>query len=295
MILRPLLTSVIFLASTAALSHATEAPATASTQEKITFNAAGANDGEVSGILTKPADAQSEKLPAVVLLHHGGGWQNTQTPRYAAALAQAGYVTLEVILFHTREQQKAKPSAYLPHVYGALHYLGTLPNVDSNRIAISGGSYGGTLALLSVTEWAEKTYGAGGHFAAAAPFYPVCYFVSWFNKKKPPTPGIPSTVYEQYGRSQIKIYAGANDDYDNRDPKACEAMIQELPSDQQPKFSVKVFNSATHGWDHPRSSSFYEGIACKGKGCINTNNADSKVTAEGIADLIAFLNSAMPK
>ncbi len=236
-------------------------------------------------------------MPAVVLLHHGGGWENTQTRQYATALSKAGYVTLEVILFNTRNEQKPKPSSYLPHIFGAHKFLSGLPYVDSSRIAVSGGSYGGLLTILTATQWAATQYGApqGIKFAAHAAFYPLCWMINNFIHKKPSTPDIPGTVYDSYTGSPIKIYAGAEDDYDARDPKACDNLVQALPEDQRAAFNVRVFPGTTHGWDHQRNSNFYEKIACKGKGCYNTNNVDPKATAEGIANLIVFLNTATPK
>ncbi|HYD94502.1 MAG TPA: dienelactone hydrolase family protein [Noviherbaspirillum sp.] len=259
--------------------------------ETVNFPSAGGGT-TVEAVLTRPA--VTGKAPAVVLLHHGGGFQKTQTNQYANALSERGFVTLEVVMFYYASGAAQRPSVYVPHVYGALKYLSGLPDVDNKRIAVMGGSYGGLVALLSATEWAEQAFGGGQHFAAAAPMYPVCYFVSHFNAQKPSTPGIPSTVYERYGSAPIRIYAGANDDYDDRDPKACDTMVKSLPVDQQAKFSVKVFDNATHGWDQV-SSEFYAKPACKGRGCINRNVASGETTAAGIEDLIRFLNDAMPK
>ena len=55
-----------------------------------------------------------------------------------------------------------------------------------------------------------------------------------------------------------------------------------------------VYPSATHGWDQRRSANFYEGIACKGRGCFNINAPDAQVAQQSIKDLIEFLGAAMP-
>lgn len=110
----------------------------------------------------------------VVILHHGGGCVNSQTPKYADALNKAGYFTLEPCLFPSASE---RGRAYLPQVFGALKYLAQVPGVDKNRIAITGGSFGGILSFVSATSWAYETYAdrAFPRFAAHAPFYPVCY------------------------------------------------------------------------------------------------------------------------
>jgi len=288
---------VLALICNAALSQASAAPTMEPIRKEVTFHLAGSNEDTVNGVLTTPATLQDEKAPAIVLLHHGGGWQNTQTRQYAEALSKAGYATLELILFNTGDEKMAKPSMYLPHVYGALKFLSKQPYVDAKRIAVSGGSYGGLLTILTATDWAYEQYGAPEHirFAAHAAFYPMCWAINYFVVKKPGTPDVPGTVYDKYTGAPVKIYAGSEDDYDGRDPKACDNLVLALPEDQRSAFSVRVFQGATHGWDHQRNSTFYEKIACKGKGCYNTNTTDAKITAEGIEDLKEFLKTAMPK
>jgi hypothetical protein len=92
----------------------------------------------------------------------------------------------------------------------------------------------------------------------------------------------------------VKIFSGGKDDYDDRDPNACQEAIDSLPELGRKSFSVKVYASATHGWDQRRAASFYEAQACKGRGCYNSNAPDAQVTQQSIKDLIEFLGIAMP-
>ena len=42
-----------------------------------------------------------------------------------------------------------------------------------------------------------------------------------------------------------------------------------------------------------RSATFYENIACKGKGCWNHNDADAAITRRSIADLVEFFRKTL--
>ena len=111
--------------------------------------------------------------------------------------------------------------------------------------------------------------------------------------KGKPSP-VPTNAWLEWTGAPVKIFAGGNDDYDDRDPNACQEAIDSLPEPARQSFSVKVYASATHGWDQRRSATFYELLACKGRGCNNSNAPDAQVTRQSINDLIEFLGTAMP-
>jgi dienelactone hydrolase len=49
-----------------------------------------------------------------------------------------------------------------------------------------------------------------------------------------------------------------------------------------------MYPGSTHGWDHGKTYSFQTSAACKGKGCVNTNQSNPRVTAEGYKDVLEF-------
>lgn len=249
---------------------------------------------EVVALVSLPAavaDAATRR-PAVVLLHAGGGWETPVTGQYAKALNTAGFVTLEPRLFRNASERKPSPAAYTPHVYGALHYLAARPDVDPKKIAVAGFSHGGVLSVNAATEWAATTYGGPNalKFAAHAPFYPVCWGYVAFMKARPKIPFLPSDAYSKWTHTPVKIFAGGLDDYDDRDPKACEAFIAEIPPEYRSAFSVKLYPDATHGWDQP-AAEFMEPRACKGRGCMNRNVPNAAVTSQGISELVEFMTA----
>lgn len=249
----------------------------------------------VTATLGKPAEgAVGEKgAPAVVLLHHGGGCADSQTGVYAAALNAAGFFTLEPCLFANVMQRERVAASYLPQVFGALRYLAQLPGVDKSRIAISGGSYGGTLTLLSATRWAHENHADSSFpaFAAHIPFYPPCFLIERFVRSGRSIPQIPADAYSRYSGAPIRIFAGTQDDYEDRDPQSCASMVSAMGEEAKSLISIRLFEGATHGWDHGRTYSFFEAVACKGKGCENRNVFNPEVTQRGMEEMITFLKA----
>jgi dienelactone hydrolase len=264
--------------------------------EQITYSAT-TSPKTTQARLERPKNMPSTGgAAAVVLLHHGGGCSNTQTRKYADALNEIGYFTLEPCLFNDASGQQQSTVVFLPQVFGALKYLAELPGVDKNKIAVMGGSYGAALAFVSATTWAYTTHADGNFppFAAHAPFYPGCSIYERFIKAKVGRADLPGDAYEKFTGAPVRIYSGGKDDYDSRDPKACESMIRSLAPKNQELVSLKFFPNATHGWDHIVSANFYDHRACKGRGCMNTNIVDAEITKEGITDLIEFFRKSMP-
>ena len=92
-----------------------------------------------------------------------------------------------------------------------------------------------------------------------------------------------------------KLPAGAIDDYDDRDPNACQNAVSSIPASEQKAFSVRVFADATHDWDRTRSADSFEKLACKGRGCDIHNRQNPEATKESISDLIEFMTKAMSR
>ena len=256
----------------------------------------GGNAVEVIAAISVPRELpkNGEKFPAVVLIHSVGGWSNPVTEQYAKALSESGVLALEPRLFQTRASAPAVGITVLPMVYDALRYLAERGDVDSKRIGVAGFSFGGAVALHSAAAWAQAAYAKRPDlkFAAHAPFYPSCGLFSAFAQGKRKTRGLPADALTQWTGAPVKIFAGGRDDYDDRDPNACAELISLLPASHQPAFSVQLYPDATHAWDQ-RSASFYEPSACKGRGCVNTNESNPEVTRQSVKDLVDFFEKTL--
>src|ERR1700745_2144161 len=90
------------------------------------------------------------KYPAVIVFHSSWGWADYHegAADYAQALAKAGYVTLEPRMFADANAKRCGADSYLPDFFGVLKYAATRADVDSNRIAAVGFSFGGILSLI---------------------------------------------------------------------------------------------------------------------------------------------------
>jgi dienelactone hydrolase len=142
--------------------------------ELVRFASAGQGD-PIHGYLSKPKGAGP--FPAVVLLHTCLGLP-AQRASIGERIAAWGYVALFVDDFTTRGLKETCAVDFipaLPDAYGALAYLGHLPDVDPARVAAVGFSQGGDTALKIATgAGTPSASDKGSVFRAAAAFYPPC-------------------------------------------------------------------------------------------------------------------------
>ena len=116
---------------------------------------------EVPGVLYKPHQASAErKAPAMVLVHGGpGGQAQVGYFELTQALANRGYVVFDINnrgssgygkTFYQMDDRK-HGEADLGDVVAAKRMLGDLGYVDTTKIGIIGGSYGGYMTLAALT------------------------------------------------------------------------------------------------------------------------------------------------
>lgn len=252
------------------------------------FVDAGGKQRTVEAVLRQP-DSQPNGQ-ALLILHHAGGWGMGTTAQYAEYFSQRGFVTLEPRLFNTRPKRLVE---YLGEVFGGLHFLMKQPGVQADQISVMGLSFGAHLAILSATEWANRLYTDGTvRFKAHAPFYPVCWrFAAQIKGQMPrlKMSGLPDDFGVKWVGVPMLLLTGTLDDYDDRDPNTCSEFIEAIPDEKQKSMTTLVqYEGATHGWDQ-RTVSFFEHIACKGKGCTNHNVHNPAVTLKAKEDLLKFL------
>jgi acetyl esterase/lipase len=147
-------------------------------EEGVVFGKGGGRELRCD-VFTPPADVRNRRG---VLLVHGGGWRQgdrSQLRGYGVLLGRRGYT---LVACEYRLSGEAKWPAQIHDVKAALRWMraesGAL-GIDPARIAISGNSAGGHLALvaagtpnLPAFEGMGGNEGTGTEVAAAIAFYP---------------------------------------------------------------------------------------------------------------------------
>lgn len=258
-----------------------------------TYEYDGRANHQTAAVLRVPSADSKTPKPAVIILHDGGGWVTERTRQYADLLTRNGYITLEPRLF----RDSSVPRNFmmdLASLYGALDFLAQNPQVDAQRIYAMGKSAGAMLTILAKTQMAEQRFNRSNtSFRALASFYPVCwYFLDLIDGKSPKLfESFSAQDMKSWQPMPIRLFVPEFDDYDDRDSTVCSAFVAKIPNPKDREtFIIEIYEGATHGWDHGRTYSFDAWGACKGRGCINTNEWNPEVTEQGYKDLLQFFS-----
>ena len=145
----------------------------------------------------------SSRLPTVVFFH-GGGWSRGNKNQFwsqAAHLAEHGYVAATV---EYRLAPAARFPAQLNDALAAVKWLRTHASkyrVDSNRVAVAGGSAGGHLAsLLGMNSWNGTDWSgvpADGRVQAVVAFNPVLDLRPPATPPGPAEPGLLGVSFDE--------------------------------------------------------------------------------------------------
>lgn len=133
--------------------------------------------------LIKPAG--SGPFPAIVLMHQCGGL-NVAVAAWARAAASHGYVVLLVDSLAPRSVTSVcfGPQNGVNFFRGArdalqaADHLRRMPDVDAQRIALVGFSWGAMVGLLAASPHYVDALKSGSGFAAVASFYPGCFRIT---------------------------------------------------------------------------------------------------------------------
>lgn len=245
----------------------------------------------VTGELRIPAQAKG-KIPAVLVLHSRGGIDGTGA-YHVKSFNKAGFATLEIDMFTPRGYNNGKglrTSDTLPDTFGGLNFLSKHPAIDPTKIAITGYSWGGILAMKSMMKRNIEKFGkAGQKFAAHVAYYPVCYLMmkeyvgDKFNASIGTAP---------WTDDPLLILVGEKDDYEGSD--TCKRFVAGLPEKKQRQTTVHIYPGAGHGFDVPsdRERTFTTRYACFKKGCEVKINRNDKAAADSLKREISFIRKA---
>ena len=195
-----------------------------------------------SGQLFLPERASSrDRVPAVVLIHGAGGVRYGRELTYGRQFAAMGIAALVVDAFAARRDLAGgfterllniTETMLVSDVYAGLHYLAGRGDIDKDRIALIGFSYGGMASTYALHEQIAKSLAPEGlRFAGHVAFYGPC--VARFADKQ--TTGAPYLML--YGGQDALI-----------DPARCQEVLEDIRAGGS-KVDLAVYDEAYHLWD----------------------------------------------
>lgn len=220
-------------------------------QEKITFNSANPfnfrdiivnlekqESQEVFGTLQRPKTSdKNKKFPLIIALAGSKGWAEHHT-EYLQMYREMGIATFEVNSFKSRNvtstvgsQIAVTTAMMILDSYKALEVLSNHPNINSNKIAITGWSLGGGVALYAGWEPLRKAINSTHSFAAHLSFYPPC---------------IVEPLNLNFTSAPIRILIGELDNWTPADP--CVELVSKLQNSGT-DINVTVYPESHHSFD----------------------------------------------
>ncbi len=194
-------------------------------------------DGQmISGFLYRPARKFKGKRPVIIDIH--GGPEAQARPAF---LGRANYYLNELgvalLLPNVRgssgygktflaADNAEKREDSVKDIGALLDWIRTKPELDSRRVMVSGGSYGGYMSLAVATKYSDR-------IRAAIDVVGISNFVSFLERT------------ESYRRDLRRVEYG-----DERDPKMREFLQKISPTTNAQKIKVPLF--VIHGQNDPR-------------------------------------------
>jgi dienelactone hydrolase len=252
--------------------------------------------------LSKPAG--SGPFPAVVILHDCSGLgprSSGMAWRWSSELTQRGYVTIWPDSFTPRGRTKGLcADASPPRVtheqrgedaYAALAYLASLPFVDARRVAIMGGSHGGSSTLAAIVDKPENAKHTDVAFGAAIALYPACgrSFGAWSVERSKGS-GRPIAQYAGAFKplAPLLILIGELDDWTPAGP--CRKLADAARAAGYP-VEITVYPGAHHSFDSILPVRYVaeriNANSPSGRGATTGGNAEA--WADAINQVVQFL------
>jgi dienelactone hydrolase len=188
----------------------------------------------------------ARSVPAVVMLHGSGGVLAAREMTYARQLAAMGVAALVVDAFASRRDRgtgftdrllNITETMMMADAYAGLKWLAARAEIDPQRVALLGFSYGGMVSVYAAYEQVARAFAPPDlRFAGHAGYYAPC--IAQFEDRR------------ATGRP-VLILLGGEDELIT--PARCETAAEELRSGGS-RAEVIVYPGAYHQWDGGWSS-----------------------------------------
>ena len=192
----------------------------------------------VYGKLTIPIDSLNpkKKYPLIIGVAGSMGWREHHLD-YIKIYQEEGFATFELNSFRSRgitstvgSQDQVTVAAIILDSYRALEKLAKHSNIDKDKIAITGWSLGGGVALFSAWLPLKNIISKELRFAAHLAFYPPCFFN-------------PENL--SFTKAPIHILIGEDDNWTPATP--CENFVDILSKNTN--IGITVYPNSHHGFD----------------------------------------------
>jgi len=202
------------------------------------YDAAGDPPAVEAHVTFTPASGASAARPgpAVILLHGAGGVSGAREGRYAHQFAAQGIAVAVIDIFRPRDGRgfverlvNITEAMALADAFAVRDRVAAMPEVDGDRIALIGFSYGGMSATYAAYAQVVDTFDATP-FSAHVAFYAPC--IARFEDVR--TTGAP--VMMLWGERDAIV-----------DPDACEATAEDLRKGGS-RVEIERYD-AMHRWD----------------------------------------------
>tara|TARA_Y100001960_G_scaffold239901_1_gene253151 strand:- start:20 stop:982 length:963 start_codon:yes stop_codon:yes gene_type:complete len=191
---------------------------------------------DVKGVLRFPNDENRDKYPLVIGVAGSLGW-GEHHHEFLRMYREMGIATFELQSFKSRNVESTVGSQVevtMPMMildsYRALDKLANHPQIDKDKIAITGWSLGGGVSLFSAWEPVYNAINSENKFVAHLPFYPPCFI-------KPEDLA--------FIDSPIHILIGEIDDWTPAD--ACVNLVDNLKN--KANIDITVYENSHHSFD----------------------------------------------
>ena len=193
---------------------------------------------EVFGTLKLPkSNDENKKHPLIIALAGSKGWANHHY-KYLEMYNEMGIATFEINSFKSRNvtstvgsQITVTTAMMILDSYKALEVLSNHPNINSKKVAITGWSLGGGVALYAGWEPLRKAINPAQSFIAHLPFYPPC---------------LVEPLNLDFTSAPIHILIGELDDWTPADK--CVGLVNKL-HDSGADINITVYNESHHSFD----------------------------------------------
>ena len=240
----------------------------------IINNLENQTEQEVYGKLTIPKDSinSDKKYPLVIGVAGSLGWREHHY-EYMKMYQQSGFATFELNSFKSRNisstvgsQVEVTTASIILDAYKAFEKLSKHPNIDKNKVSITGWSLGGAVALFSGWKPIIKAISKELKFASHLSFYPPCFF---------------DPENTEFTDSPIHILIGELDNWTPAEP--CNYFVKKISDNSN--VNLTIYPNSHHSFDSKEPITFNE----KGysfKNCLFKLNKEGDV-------LMNYLNLPM--